>query len=487
MSNVLDRLGEIVGSKNVNENQDYCSLTAGFAGIGSDLQPDYVVKPETSEQVQKIVQLANELSFPIIPVSSKSPHTTGGSKPQLPGSIILDLSGMNKILKVNRRHQLALIQPGVTWEELSIELKNHGLRIPQPLLPKNGKSVIASLLDREPLLSPKYQWNMTEPLRSMEIIFGNGSKIYSGMGGHRGETDQSWEDGTVPVTNAGPHQFDFMKMVTASQGTMGIVTWASVKVEPIETQGKVLFFETASLDQLVEALHKIVKYRFGDEVFILNRKGASAILGESEQERKDLESRLAPWIGVVSIKWGGLRTTEKITTQTADIMDIAQEAGLVSANTLAGLPSVTILNRFLSLSGENAWKQKTAEKYKEVFFLTTMDKLKDQLEVAGTVANTHHYAMADCPVYIQPLHQGVAAHCQLILPCTDTQIESPDMKEFYDDLSSRMMNAGAFYSRPYGVWANLVYEKNTGHADLTKKMKDIFDPNHIMNPGKLCF
>ena len=46
---------------------------------------------------------------------------------------------------------------------------------------------------------------------------------------------------------------------------------------------------------------------------------------------------------------------------------------------------------------------------------------------------------------------------------------------------------GAYFSRPYGIWANMVYKADARTTVVTQKVKDIFDPNNVMNPGKLCF
>lgn len=484
MGDTLNRLVSIFGQENVDEKPDFSSFTVGFKTSGKNLTPDFRVYPDNAGQVQELVKLAKELSLPLIPVSSEAPHRSGGVNPDIPGSIIVDLSRMKKILHVDRRSRLALIEPGVTWEELTDELSRHGLRIPHPLLPKKGKSVIASLLDREPLLSPKFQWNMNEPLRSMEIIWGSGDKIYSGMGGHRGDTKEAWEKGTIPVTNAGPHQFDFIKMLTASQGTFGIVTWASVKVEVAAKEEKPLFFEGASLDDLTDFLYKTLKFRFGDEVCVLNRKALATIIS-SESSRSG--SAPAPWTALVNVKWGALRAAEKVAAQEEDINDIAQETGLVPSHTAAGLPGVQAVRKLFSLSGNTEWKKDRGESVKEIFFLTTLDRVSAQLKKAAEVADKFGYPFSDCPVYLQPLHQGTALHCHISLPVPEGQESTGEFRAFYETLSRELFTAGAFYSRPYGIWSNLVYDGNTQHTVLTKKMKDIFDPANIMNPGKLCF
>jgi FAD/FMN-containing dehydrogenase len=83
------------------------------------------------------------------------------------------------------------------------------------------------------------------------------------------------------------------------------------------------------------------------------------------------------------------------------------------------------------------------------------------------------------------LHQGAAAHCQIVIP---TDKDNPEnLQVMYEQLSKVLANSGAFYSRPYGLWADIVYGGNAEHTEMTKKMKAIFDPANILNPGKLCF
>jgi FAD/FMN-containing dehydrogenase len=53
-------------------------------------------------------------------------------------------------------------------------------------------------------------------------------------------------------------------------------------------------------------------------------------------------------------------------------------------------------------------------------------------------------------------------------------------------LSEKLINDGAFFSRPYGPWADMVYCRTTTYTAKLKELKQIFDPNNILNPGKLC-
>jgi glycolate oxidase len=61
------------------------------------------------------------------------------------------------------------------------------------------------------------------------------------------------------------------------------------------------------------------------------------------------------------------------------------------------------------------------------------------------------------------------------------------METLADDLAVNLIAAGAYFSRPYGSWAQLVYNRDAASRDALRKVKPIFDPVGIMNPGKLCF
>ena len=53
--------------------------------------------------------------------------------------------------------------------------------------------------------------------------------------------------------------------------------------------------------------------------------------------------------------------------------------------------------------------------------------------------------------------------------------------------SEELIRQGAFFSRPYGIWADMVYSRDAQTTIVLKKVKEYFDPNNVLNPGKLCF
>jgi FAD/FMN-containing dehydrogenase len=488
MSKKNTELIEIVGETGVFDNPEIGESFSLDHQLIPPLTPSYLVKPKDVDEVQKIVLWANQTRTPLVPLSSGAPHLRGDTLPTAPESVIVDLSGMKRILKVDRRNRLALIEPGVTYAELEPELQKEGLRIITPLLPRKNKSVIAALLEREPALSPKYQWNLAEPLRSLEIVWGNGDKFYSGGGTFRGEKEEDWQEGKVPVVGPGPGQLDFYKLVSAAQGSMGMVTWASVKCEVFAEYRKLFFIPARRLEELVDFTYKLLKFRFGDELFIMNNSGLAFILADDPDEVAALRDTLPPWSVIVGLAGGHILPKEKVEAQENDIRDIAQQFGSKMTPAIPGCRGGELLDLILKPSTEPYWKLRYKGGSQEIFFLTTLDKTPGFVDTMVAAANEHQYPAPDIGVYLQPVQQGVGCHCEFMLPFDrENQAEKLKTQALFRDASFKLFRQGAYFSRPYGIWADMVYNADARTMLVTRQIKEIFDPNNVMNPGKLCF
>ena len=482
------RLMEITGDGGFLTKPEFEAAYSLDHTLIKPFSPFLQVQPRSVDEVQKIVLWANETQTPLVPISSGGPHFRGDTYPTTPEAVMVDLRGMNLILKIDRRNRLALIEPGVTYTELQSALREEGLRIISPLLPRKNKSVITSLLEREPVMSPKYQWNLIEPLRSLEIVWGNGDKFYSGSGTLRGEKDEDWQAGLVPVVGPGPGQLDYNKFISAAQGSMGIVTWASVKCEVYPQARKLFFIPAKKLENLIDFTYKLLKFRFGDELFIVNNICLANILGSSAAEIKALKDNFPAWMVVVGITGGDILPEEKLAAQEADIRDIAQQYGLQMMPALQGVRGDEMLQIILGPSSEPYWKLRYKGGSQDIFFLTTLDKAPRFVTTLFAAAIEKRYPVPDIGVYLQPIHQGTGCHCEFILPFDQTnQADIQKTQELFRDASRRLFRQGAYYSRPYGIWADMVYNADARTMIVTQKIKDIFDPKHVMNPGKLCF
>jgi FAD/FMN-containing dehydrogenase len=104
------------------------------------------------------------------------------------------------------------------------------------------------------------------------------------------------------------------------------------------------------------------------------------------------------------------------------------------------------------------------------------------------VAAKFDYPGDDIGCYVQPMVQGRGCHCEFNIPCDESNTgEMAEVRKLFMDASETLMKNGAFFSRPYGPWADMVYSRYAEGVTALRKLKDIFDPDNILNPGKLCF
>ncbi|MGD0487058.1 MAG: FAD-binding oxidoreductase [Syntrophorhabdales bacterium] len=479
---------EVVGEGNVLDNQEDLQAYSQDESFARPLKPWYVAKPHNAGEVETLVQWANRTNTPLVPISSGPPHFRGDTVPSVPGAVMVDLSGMDKILRIDTRNRMAVIEPGVTYAQLLPELAKEGLQIPIPMAPRSNKSVIGSLLEREPNTMPAYQWQTLEPLRCLEVVWGDGQKMTTGETGQFGSLEKDWEKGFAQVNPRGPAQADFYKFTSAAQGGMGLVTWASVRCQVMPQVHNLYFVPASEVEDLFDLAYELLKFRFGDELLLLNGWNLATILGSEAGNIKELAGGFPRWVLIVGIAGRDRLPGEKVAYLEKDIAEMAQERGLCLVPFVQGATGREVLEVILNPSTEPYWKMRYKGSSQDIFFLTTLDKTPEFVKAMNKVADSLGYPSSEIGVYIQPLHQGVNCHCEFSLSFDRSNTsEASRMKDLYAKASDELLKQGAFYSRPYGLWAQMAFNRDAQTTDVLKRIKGIFDPNNIMNPGKLCF
>jgi len=489
MGDMKAELAAIVGEDNVLDDAETLDGYSRDRSFARAVTPRLVVRVAGVDEVQKIIVWANQTGTPLVPVSSGPPHFHGDTVPGVDGAVIVDLSGMKKILQINRRNRIALIEPGVTYSELLPALVEKGMRLSNPLLPRANKSVLTSLLEREPRLNCRLQWSSLDPLRCLELVFGDGKKLWTGDAG-MGELDleKQWAGEHWQMQPVGPGQTDFYRFLAAAQGSMGIATWASVRCEVMPQIHKLYFVPAKKLDDLLDFTYRILKFRYADELFIMNGTDLACAVGEDAGQIKLLREQLPPWMVLVGIAGREELPAERVEFQEKDISEIAREYGLELMAAVPGAVGEKVLEVILSPSREPYWKYVYKGDCQDIFFVSTLDRAPGFVKTISSVAEALGYPTSDIGVYLQPRHQGVNCHCEFSLPCDpDNTEEVSRIQALYTQASVALAGAGAFYTRPYGIWSDMSFKKDPQSTALLKQIKNIFDPNGIMNPGKLCF
>jgi FAD/FMN-containing dehydrogenase len=300
--------------------------------------------------------------------------------------------------------------------------------------------------------------------------------------------EKAFENKQAAAGAGGPGQTDFYRFVTAAQGSMGIVTWISVKCEILPEPHKLYFVTADKLDALIDFTYQVLRVRFGDELLILNNTELAYILGESPDQISTLRSEIPPWVTLVGIAGRSILPQERVAFQEKDIADMAQNAGLKLTTEIPGTKNGEVLETILNVSTEPYWKLAYKGGYQDILFLTTLNRTPEFIKTMNSIAEASGYPVGDIGVYLQPLHQGASCHCEFTLPYNrNNPEEAAKMQQLYAGASEKLIDTGAFFSRPYGIWAKMAYARDPSTVRVLKKLKGIFDPNNIMNPGKLCF
>lgn len=481
-------LVRIVEAKDFSEDPATLKTYSQDQSFVLNIRPKGIVTPNNLHDVQEIVKWANETHTPLVPVSSGPPHLHGDTVPSVSGAVIVNLSQMNKIIRIDRLNKMALIEPGVTYAQLQPELAKQGMRLSTSLIPRPNKSVLASLLEREPRLNPRYQWAMLDPLRCLEIVWGDGQRFTTGEAESVGTLEEEWKLKFAQVGAPGPGQTDFYWLVSAAQGSMGIITWASIKCELLPKIHNLYFIPSDKAENLLDLAYAVLRIRFGDELLIMNNWNLASLIGKDEKQIKSIAKQLPPWMLMIGIAGRVRLPEERVAYQEKDLSEMARQYGLEMVSDVWGANGSETLKAMLYPSKEPFWKLNYKGGCQDIFFLSTLERTPEFLKTMEATAEKFKYPISEIGVYIQPVHQGASCHFEFSLPYNPlNEQEVTRMRELYTKASEELLNKGAYYSRPYGIWADMAFNQNALAVKYLKKIKGIFDPNGIMNPGKLCF
>ena len=211
--------------------------------------PSAALTATTVEQVQGIVRICNAHKIPIYAISTGRNFGYGSAAPVQRGQVILDLKKMNKILKVDAEMCYALVEPGVTFQQLYDYINDNKLDL---MLSFSAPSAIAgpvgNTMDRGVGYTPYGEHFMMQC--GMEVVLANGDVYRTGMGGVQGSnTWQIFKWGYGPTLDG---------MFT--QSNYGITTkmgfWLMPK-PPVFKPFEVIFENEEDIVEIVEILRPL--------------------------------------------------------------------------------------------------------------------------------------------------------------------------------------------------------------------------------------
>jgi len=420
--------------------------------------PDVVVLPVSAKDVQKVLIFASENMIPVTPRGAGT-SVTGAVIPVY-GGIVMDLSLMKRIKEINIIDRFAVVEPGVICSELNSSLPPEYFFPPDP-----GSCNIATLggmISTNASGRSALKYGTTgDYLMAVEAVLASGELIRAG---HQ-----------TPKASAG---FDITRLFSSAEGTIGVITEATLRIKQRPEAVSVCLAGFQSVDLAADVAVEIV---------------SSNIL-PSSCELMDCVS-----IQEFSSKLG-LKFND---TKGMLIIEIDGYPSAVSdkMNLIRKLCKKKGAKNIYSFDDPNARKRVWRFRHKLVSALSPLapnSRLVPMAEDIGVpvskvpeaIRKTRHLSMKhDLPIVLFGHAGDGNIHATFVInPLDRNQWERA--KNLAAELNGLATELGGTVSSEHGVGiakaAFIKQELGKSH-EIMKKIKDIFDPSNIMNPGKLGF
>ena len=454
---IINSLKLILGNQNVlTDYEDRYCYAYDATAIGDNLYlPDLVVLPENKEQICQIVKLANENNIPIVTRASGT-NLVGGCIP-LKGGIIIHLSKMNRILNIDKNNLICVVEPGVVVEKLQEEVANIGLFYPPDPASLKVSTIGGSIAQSSG--GPRgFKYGTTKDyVLGLEVVMADGSIIKTG-----GKTVKN-------VTG-----YNLTQLFVGSEGTLGIIVEATLRLIPKPEEQRVLLACFDSMDQAAEAITGIISAKITPATLDIMDKNTMQTIENFHHTGlpTDMDA-------VLVIEVDGFR--ESVNVQIQQIIDICNKFGVKNIRASQNQQEADEL-WFARRSAFGAVARLRPNVLTEDA-VVPRDKIPEFISRIRNISDK--YNLTVCIMG----HAGDGnIHPNFSLDLRDKE-EAENFEKAVEELFDAAIELGGSLSGEHGIgmlksgFMKKALDENS--IKYMKEIKKLFDPKNILNPGKI--
>ena len=426
--------------------------------------PEVVILPRTTEEVSRIVKIANREKIPITPYGGGTGFS-GNSVPSY-GGISVDMKKMNKVIEIDEDSMLVIAQAGIVLADLDAELRKHGL-----FLSDDPVSFFSATLGGRITTHGDgyFQGRLSDHVTGLEVVMPTGEVMRFGGGG-------SFK--VVKSSVGYPLRYLFF----GSMGTLGIITEVASVVYPISEEIIHGLFAFDNIDSAFKAARRLVRTGIKFTTLAVEDKHRSLLA-----KNLDPKTAIAEWSLYFTLE--GPR--EGINALKPRILKICEEEGGEDIGEETALKSDfesrhefdTALPAIAHMFGSGAATWQCEE------FGFPLAESKELLKHFVDILKKHGIRDEEITINTQWQFFPYASHYTGWIVDERAEEKWDTYMKISEEMADAVLKVGGTLSAAHGLGMrrlNNYVQKELGPTfEFMKKIKKIFDPNNIMNPGKM--
>ncbi len=305
MRGLVDLFSAVLGEGRLLAGSDIPDDLSHDETLGvAPVRPEAVAFPTRTSEVSELLDIADRHRVPV--VARGSGTGLSGAAIAAPGSLLVCFAQMNRILEVDTENHVAVVQPGVTLEQLDRRLESAGLVY--PVFPGEASASIGGNIATNAggMRAVKYGVTRNQVL-GLEVVLPGGEVIRTG--------------GKFVKSSAG---YDLTQLIVGSEGTLGLVTEATLRLHPRPRHAATLLAPFQTLQSITTTVPRILTDGFGPRVLeYLDATTLAAISSSVGLELgipEDIRSRASAYL-IVVLESSQERRLDEDTGELASLLD----------------------------------------------------------------------------------------------------------------------------------------------------------------------